>query len=471
MKPAVRAAELRQLIAYHRKRYYVDDDPELADGEYDALERELAEIEAAHPELVTPDSPTLRVGGEPPDALDSFTHRSPMLSLDNAFGIDELREWQARLAKALGDRPVSYSVEAKVDGLSIALHYEEGLLVRGVTRGNGTTGEDVTPNVRTIQSIPLRLIDAPPQLETRGEVFMPRSAFKALNERQAENGDKIFANPRNAAAGTLRMLDARVVAERQLDCFIYELTSVEPGGLPPTHAAALARARDLGLKTNPLNELCDDLDGVIAFYERLAAERDALDYEIDGVVVKVNELDARDEAGTTSKFPRWAVAIKYPAEQATTKVLDIVVQVGRTGKLTPVAELEPVQLAGTTVSRATLHNEDEIERKDVRKNDTVLVEKAGEIIPQVVKTIVAKRPKGTRRFKMPERCPSCQTDTVRLEGEVARYCTDATCPAQLRERICTSPAAAASTSKGSAQHWSTSCSSRSSSPTSAISTA
>lgn len=435
MKPAARAAELREQIAYHRKRYYVDDDPELADAEYDALERELREIETAHPELVTPDSPSLRVGGEPAEGFETFSHRTRMLSLDNAFGIDELREWSKRLDKALGDRPVTYSVEAKVDGFSLACHYEDGLFVRGVTRGDGQVGEDVTPNVRTIQSIPLRLIDAPKRVEARGEAFMPKSAFRDLNEKRAKDGLSLFANPRNAAAGAVRMLDARAVAERELDCFFYELTAIEPDRLPPTHGEALERARSMGLRTNPLNEICDDLDGVIDFYERLQDKRPKLDYEIDGVVVKVNELDARDEAGETSKFPRWAVAIKYPAEQATTIVRDIVIQVGRTGKLTPVAELEPVQLAGTTVSRATLHNEDEIERKDVRKQDTVFVEKAGEIIPQVVKVVTARRPKGTRRFKMPENCPSCGTEAVRLEGEVARYCTNAACPAQLRERI------------------------------------
>jgi DNA ligase (NAD+) len=431
---AARAGELRELIAYHRKRYYVDDDPEISDGEYDRLERELIRIEQDYPDLQTPDSPTLRVGGEPAEGFDSREHSTPMLSLDNAYDEEELREWQARLARTLGEASPSYMVEPKVDGVSIAIHYRDGLLECGVTRGDGLSGEDVTPNVRTIRSIPLRLLQPLPHVEVRGEVFLPRPAFERLNRQRADSGEPLFANPRNAAAGQLRRLDSRITATIGLDCFFYALESVE-GTAPPTHREGLALLRELGLRTNPLNEICDDIDGVIGFYRRLETSRPTLEYEIDGVVVKVDQLDLRGRAGATSKFPRWAVALKYPAEQATTRVRAIVVNVGRTGKLTPVAELEPVPVAGTTVSRATLHNEDEVARKDVRVGDTVLIEKAGEIIPQVIKVISSKRPKGSRRFRLPERCPVCDSAAVREEGEVARYCTNAACPAQLRERV------------------------------------
>jgi len=421
-------------IARHRKRYYVDADPDVSDAEYDALEHELREIEERWPELVTPDSPTLRVGGEPADSFPTFRHRVPLLSLDNAYDASELRRWEQRLSRALGGAPATFVVEPKVDGLSISLHYRDGLLEHGVTRGDGAVGEVVTPNVRTVRSIPLRLIEAGSQVEVRGEVFFPRSAFRELNRRREEAGEPAFANPRNAAAGTLRLLDARVTAERRLDCFFYELAASD-GGLPATQHASLERLRELGLRTNPLNARCEDLEQVLEQVDRLRERRDSLDYEIDGAVVKVDELALRERAGSTSKFPRWAVAVKYPAEQATTRVREIVVQVGRTRKLTPVAELEPVLLAGTTVARATLHNEDEVARKDVRVGDTVWIEKAGEIIPQVVKVVPARRPRRARRFRMPERCPVCDSATLRADGEVARYCTNADCPAQRAEAL------------------------------------
>lgn len=431
---AQRARELREQIAYHRKRYYVDDDPEISDAEYDRLERELVEIERRFPDLQTPDSPSLRVGGEPAAGFATFRHATPLLSLDNAYDEKELRDWEKRLLKALGVDRVAFMVEPKVDGLSIAVHYIDGVLERGVTRGDGSVGEVVTSNVRTIRSVPLRLLRPVSRLEVRGEVFLPRDAFRTLNRERAASGETLFANPRNAAAGQLRRLDPRVTASIGLDCFFYALAAYEGEG-PQTHAESLELMRSLGLRTNRLNERCDDLDGVLDFFERLSRERESLDYEIDGVVVKVDDLAARARAGATSKFPRWAVALKYPAQQATTHVQRIVVQVGRTGKLTPVAELEPVALAGTTVSRATLHNEDEVDRKDVRAGDTVLIEKAGEIIPQVVKVIASARTKGTRRFEMPTRCPVCDSDAVREEGEAARYCTGAACPAQMRERL------------------------------------
>jgi len=430
-----RAEELRQLIAYHRSRYYVDDDPEISDAEYDALERELVSIEREYLDVASADSPTLRVGGEPSEAFSSFRHSQPLLSLDNAYDDQELHDWEARLQRALGDARPTFAVEPKVDGVSIAIHYRDGVLERGVTRGDGSVGEDVTPNVRTIQSVPLRLVRAVPWLEVRGEIFMPRPAFEELNRRQLEAGQKIYANPRNSAAGSLRLLDAKITAQRRLSCFFYALAGLEGEELPPTQRESLSLLRELGLRTNPLNEVCADTAGVLDHYRHVAALRDSLGYEIDGVVVKVNERELQQLAGATSKFPRWAVALKFPALQATTRVGAITVQVGRTGKLTPVADLEPVLLAGTTVSRATLHNEDDVERKDVRVGDTVVIEKAGEIIPQVVKVVEARRPAGVRRFRMPERCPVCDAAAVREEGEVARYCSNAACPAQLREKL------------------------------------
>ena len=430
-----RARELRHEIAVHRKRYYIDNDPDVSDAEYDALERELVEIEQAFPESITSDSPTQRVGGEPSSGFKSYRHRTPLLSLDNSYGPEELRQWETRLRRALDDIEPTYMVEPKIDGLSVAVHFENGRLERGVTRGDGTVGEDVTPNVRTIRSIPLRLMDGEARaLEARGEVFLPRGVFESLNLERAAAGEPPFANPRNAAAGALRMLDARITAQRKLDCFFYDVAFWE-GPPRKTHEESFELLHELGLRTNPLNRVCATIDEVLGVFDELGRMRETLDYEIDGMVVKVNELALRDVAGATSKFPRWAVALKYPAQQATTRVVKIVVQVGRTGKLTPVAELEPVQLAGTTVSRATLHNEDEVERKDVREGDTVFVEKAGEIIPQVIKTVFARRPRGAKRFRMPQRCPVCASDAVRAEGEAARYCTNVACPAQQREKL------------------------------------
>jgi len=435
-----RAEELRRLIAYHRKRYYVDDDPELTDAEYDALERELGEIEKAWPVLITEDSPTQRVGGQPAEGFPTYRHATPLLSLDNAYDEGDLREWEARLLRVLGDERPTYVVEPKIDGLSISVHYRDGQLERGVTRGDGEVGEVVTANVRTIRSIPERLERPVRFLEARGEIFMPRHAFAGLNLQREAAGQPPFANPRNAAAGAVRLLDPRITAERKLDCFFYSAAAVEgdpsgAGAAPLRQAEALALLRELGLPINPLHRKCEDLQQVLEYVEQMRSQRDELDYEIDGVVVKVDEPELRERAGATSKFPRWAVAVKYPAEQASTRVRAIAVQVGRTGKLTPVAELEPVRVAGSTVSRATLHNEDEVARKDVRAGDTVRIEKAGEIIPQVIRVELDQRPAGTQPFRMPEACPVCGSDAVREEGEVARYCTNAACPAQSREKL------------------------------------
>jgi DNA ligase (NAD+) len=432
-KAAARAGALRRLIAHHRKRYYVDDAPEISDAEYDALERELRGIEEAFPDLVTPDSPTQRVGGEPAEAFRAFRHRTPLLSLDNAYSEADLRAWEERLARALeGERPARYAVEPKVDGLSIAVAWRDGVLERGVTRGDGVVGEDVTSNVRTIRSIPLRLTRPVAFLEARGEAYMPRAAFEELNRQRAEAGEPPFANPRNAAAGSVRLLDPRITASRRLDCVFYVLAEIEGEAAPPSHLERLSLLRELGLRTSPLNEACSSLDEALRRVARLEEKRRALDYEIDGAVVKVDDTALHPRAGATSKFPRWAIAYKYAPEQATTVVRDIAVQVGRTGALTPVAELVPVQLAGTTVSRATLHNEDEVKRKDVRVGDTVFIEKAGEIIPQVVSVVLAKRPKSSRPFVLPARCPVCGSAVAREEGEVASRCTGATCPAKRR---------------------------------------
>jgi DNA ligase (NAD+) len=433
--PNARAQALREQIAHHRRKYYVDNAPEVADAEYDALERELEAIEAEHPQLITPDSSSLRVGGEPSDAFVNVRHHTPLLSLDNAYSEEELRAWDERLTRAVGRSVGRYVVEPKVDGLSIALWYREGFLDRAVTRGNGIVGEDVTANVRTIHSIPERLSRPVPFLEARGEIFMPRGSFQALNETRRSAGEPPFANPRNAAAGSLRLLDTGITSSRRLDGFFYALAEIVGDDPPHTHSQGLALLEALGLSVNPLNAICRSLDEVMAGIDAIRGLRKRLEYEIDGAVVKADDLELQRRAGSTSKFPRWAVAYKYPPEQAQTRVLDIVVQVGRTGTLTPVAELAPVVLAGTTVSRATLHNEDEVARKDVRVGDTVVIEKAGEIIPQVMRVLTERRAKRTKRFLMPKVCPVCGSQAVREEGEVASRCTGVSCPAKRREAL------------------------------------
>lgn len=433
--PKSRAEELRKQISYHRRKYYLDDAPEVSDAEYDTLERELKAIEAEHPELIAPDSESLQVGGEPSAAFVNVRHRTPLLSLDNAYSEDDLRAWDERLTRALGRPADRFVVEPKIDGLSIALWYRDGILERAVTRGNGIVGEDVTANVLTIRSIPRRLSRPTPFVEVRGEIFMPRASFQALNEARAEAGEAPFANPRNAAAGSVRLLDSRITASRRLDVYFYVLAEIEGEDAPTTHAEGLARLKELGLRANRLNSVCGSLDEVIERIESIRGMRDRLDYEIDGAVVKTDDLAFQRDAGATSKFPRWAIAYKYPPEQAETRVMAIIVQVGRTGALTPVAELTPVTLSGTTVSRATLHNEDEVARKDVRAGDTVVIEKAGEIIPQVVRVLTERRPVAAKRFVMPKRCPACGSETVREEGEVASRCTGVACPAKRRETL------------------------------------
>jgi DNA ligase (NAD+) len=431
-----RIATLRDEIRRHEHLYYVLDRPEISDQDYDALDRELRDLEAQFPDLVTPDSPTQRVGEKPSEEFPSFVHRAPMLSLDNTYSADELREFEERIFRVVGKREIAYVAELKIDGLSMALHYEGGRLARAVTRGDGVRGDDVTPNARAIRAIPLVLRgdEVPPALEVRGEVYLPRTRFEAINREREEAEEEPFANPRNAAAGTMKSLDARVVAKRGLDVFLYAIAHVE-GAAPRSQWEALERLRSWGLRTNPTSRRCAGLGEVMAFVEEWRDGRATLEYEIDGVVLKVDDFALQQELGFTSKFPRWAIAYKYPAMQAATVVEAIEVQVGRTGKLTPVAHLAPVALAGATVSRATLHNEEEIARKDVRVGDTVLIERGGEVIPKVVRVLEEKRPAGAVPWTPPERCPACSTPAVKPEGEVDRRCPNASCPAQLEERL------------------------------------
>jgi len=429
---------LREEIQRHEELYYVNDNPEISDAEYDELLARLKKLEEQHPQLVTPDSPTQRVGGRSVQDFPEVVHRRPMLSLDNSYNIDELRAFDQRCKRLAETRPLEYVAELKIDGVSISLVYEDQILVRGVTRGDGRSGEDVTPNARTIRSVPLRLREKGQAVgavaEVRGEVFIPRSVFERTNVEREEQGEARFANPRNAAAGTLRQLDSKIVATRKLDLFAYDLITGDrkPFG---TQWEALNWLETAGFRVNRHRALCSSIEEVIEFCNQMEAQRDDLGYEIDGIVVKVNSTALQDEFGTTQKSPRWAVAYKYPARQATTKVVAITVQVGRTGALTPVANLEPVLLAGTTVSRATLHNADEIKRLGVRIGDWVLIEKGGEVIPKVLKVIESKRTGTEKRFRMPKKCPVCGGEISRPDGEVVARCVAADCPAQLKGRL------------------------------------
>ena len=430
--------ELRNEIRRHDELYYVNDAPEISDREYDLLLEKLQQLETANPELITPDSPTQRVGGRPAEGFPEVVHTRPMMSLDNSYNIDELRAFDERCRRLAEGRPLDYVAELKIDGLSLSLQYEDGVLVRGVTRGDGRIGEDVTQNARTIRSVPLRIkpeakrIDSP--LEVRGEVFIPLEVFRRTNAEREEQGEPRFANPRNAAAGAIRQLDSRLVARRKLDMFVYDL--LVGGRKPfPTHWESLAWLEKAGFRVNPHRKLCSTIDEVIDFANEKETLRDDLGYEIDGLVVKVNSAALQDEFGATQKAPRWAIAYKYPARQAATQVLDIVVQVGRTGALTPVAHLEPVFLAGTTVARATLHNEDEIRRLDVKIGDWVMIEKSGEIIPKVLKVIKEKRTGKEKDFEPPAQCPVCGGLISRPEGEVVARCVAADCRAQLVGRL------------------------------------
>ncbi len=431
-----RVAELRAEIRRHERLYYAQHQPEISDQAYDKLERELRELEAENPQLITPDSPTQRVGENPSQEFASFTHRVPMLSLDNTYNEDELGEFQERIFRLVGELELDYTAELKIDGLSIALHYENGVLVRGVTRGDGVCGDDVTPNVRAIRAVPLRLQgdDVPEQLEARGEVYFPRSLFEALNREREAQGAELYANPRNTAAGSMKSLDARVIAERGLDVFLYSVAQLTGASLTGQWDT-LQHLKRWGLRTNPESRLCHGLEQVLAFCREWLGKREGLQYDIDGVVVKVDDFALQRELGFTSKFPRWAIAFKYPARQATTVVQAIQVQVGRTGRLTPVAHLDPVLLAGSTVARATLHNEEEIARKDVRVGDTVVIEKGGDVIPKLIEVVLARRPADAVPWTPPLACPVCGALAEKPEGEADRRCTNASCPAQLEEAL------------------------------------
>lgn len=431
---AVEIEKLRAEIERHSDLYYLQDSPEISDYEFDQLLEKLKAIEAEHPELITPDSPTQRVGGKAA-SLKPFTHTVPLMSLENSYSLDDLKAFTERCEKLAEGRKLDYVAELKIDGLSVSLHYTDGILVTGATRGDGVVGDEVTQNVKTIHTIPLRLKkDAPAHAEVRGEVFLSRSQFKKINEELEMQGEKTFANPRNCASGTLRMLDSQIVASRRLDMFPYDAFTGSRK-MFPTHIEIFEWCSANGFNVNPHHRLCKDFAELSAFIAEMEELRDSLDYDIDGVVVKVNSTALQDEFGTTSKAPRWAIAYKYPARQATTRLLDIAVQVGRTGALTPVAHLEPVLLAGTTVSRASLHNEDEIKRLGIKIGDHVLIEKSGEIIPQVLQAVVSRRDGSEREFEFPEKCPVCGFDAVRPEGEAVRRCTNPVCPAKIKGRI------------------------------------
>lgn len=427
-----RVQELRDLLNQYGYEYYVLDQPSVPDAEYDKLMNELIEIEESFPELKTADSPTQRIGGQVLDAFEKVQHQTSMLSLGNAFNEEDLRDFDRRVRQAVEDE-FSYVCELKIDGLAVSLRYEDGYLVLGATRGDGTTGENITENLKTIRSIPLR-IKEPLSMEVRGEAFMPRKSFEALNEAKMERDEVPFANPRNAAAGSLRQLDPKIAAKRNLDIFVYAMT--DTGELEiDSHSESLNLLDDLGFKTNKERQTCETIDDVIAYIESWQTKRPELSYDIDGIVVKVDSFDQQAELGTTAKSPRWAIAYKFPAEEVVTKLVNIELAVGRTGVITPTAILEPVQVAGTTVQRASLHNEDLIREKDIRIGDYVVVKKAGDIIPEVVNVIEEKRTGEEQEFTMPTYCPECESELVRLEGEVALRCINPSCPAQIREGL------------------------------------
>lgn len=426
--------DLRNIIRYHSNLYYNLDAPEISDAEYDRLMRRLIELEEKHPELITPDSPTQKVGGQPATEFKTVEHTIPMLSLANAFSPEDLRAFDKRVRSALKQNEVEYVAELKIDGLAVSLLYEKGILVRGATRGDGTVGEDITMNIRTIRSLPLRLFASPPLLEVRGEAYLSKKEFVRINQERREAEENPFANPRNAAAGSLRQLNPKIAAERRLDIFFYGMAQVEGRELE-THWEVLDYLQSLGLKVNPNRRICKNIEEIIAYCEEWREKRHELPYEIDGVVVKVNSLAEQEILGATVKVPRWAIAYKFPPEQAKTKIREIIVTVGRTGTLTPNAVLDPVYLAGTTVSRATLHNEEIIRQKDIRIGDTVIVQKAGDIIPEVVEVVKEERTGSEKEFQMPNTCPACGSEVVKTEGEVAVRCQNLTCPAIMREAI------------------------------------
>ena len=440
--PRRRVAELRDQIARHDYRYYVLDEPSVPDAEYDRLMLELRELESAHPDLITPDSPTQRVSGQPAAGFAEVRHGVAMLSLDNAFTDEDIRNFARRVRTRLGidTEELEYEAEPKLDGLAVSLTYRRGELALAATRGDGATGEDITANIRTIKAIPLRLRTAAPELlEARGEVYMPLDGFRRMNAAAAASGEKVFANPRNAAAGSLRQLDARITAKRPLAAFFYAVGQWQGGAPPTSQSALIAQLGAWGLRTCPQIELVRGFEGCLAYYRSIGARRAELPYQIDGVVYKVNSRHEQETLGFVSRAPRWAIAHKFPADEALTIVRDIEFQVGRTGVLTPVARLDPVTVAGVVVSNATLHNMDEVERKDVRRGDTVVVRRAGDVIPEVVRVMLERRPTGKHApepVRLPERCPVCSSPVLRTPGEAAARCTGGfICPAQRKESL------------------------------------
>lgn len=437
MDPLTQIQRLRSEIRHHEEQYYIHSSPEIADAEFDRLLHELERLEAEHPDLVTPDSPTQRVAGRPTESFPTVEHLAPMLSLDNAYDEEDLRAFDERLRKGagLGDAPVPYVTELKIDGLSIALTYEDGRLVRGATRGDGVRGEDVTANVRTIRAIPLSLRKAPRgRLEVRGEVYLPRASFARINREREEEGEPLFANPRNAAAGTMRNLDPALVAVRRLAAFTYQLL-LQDGSPPPRHFEMLTAMKAWGLPVEPHFQYCNGISEVIEFCRNWADKRLQMDFDTDGVVMKLDDLALRQRLGSTAKFPRWATAFKFPAQQAHTRLLRIRVNVGRTGANTPYAELEPVFLAGSTISMATLHNAEDIARKDLREGDTVVIEKAGDVIPRVVAPVLNLRPETSVPWQMTTTCDACGSELRRDEDEVVWRCENSSCPARLRRSL------------------------------------
>ena len=431
-----RVAKLRELINYHNYRYYVLDSPEISDAEYDEFMRELKQLEEAHPELITPDSPTQRVGAAPVEAFGVVEHPQPLLSLANAFSDEELETWYRRASNLLGSRKTDFVCELKIDGLAVALTYVNGLLDVGATRGDGYRGENITQNLRTIKSIPLSVPkEAPPRFEVRGEVYLPKTGFKKLNEERAKEDLPLFANPRNAAAGSVRQLDSRITAQRPLDIFVYGLGWAEGKAVPDTHWEIMQYLKSLGFKINPNIALYHTIAEVKDYYEKWVENQEELPYEADGVVVKINSIPFQVELGFVGREPRWAIAYKFPAIQGTTRLLDIGINVGRTGSLNPYAILEPVQVGGVTIKHAALHNEEDIHRKDIRIGDWVVIQRAGEVIPEIVEPIVSRRTGKEKIFRMPRTCPVCGAEVIKPEGEAMHRCTNAACPAQALERI------------------------------------
>ncbi|MDH4269686.1 MAG: NAD-dependent DNA ligase LigA [Dehalococcoidia bacterium] len=431
-----RIEELRETINHHNYRYYVLDSPEVSDAEYDELMKELRQLEHEHPELVTPDSPTQRIGAPPVEAFGVVEHPQPLLSLANAFSYEELAAWHKRVSNLLGGRQFDLVCEPKIDGLAVALTYVDGLLVTGATRGDGYRGENITQNLKTVRSIPLSVPkDAPPRFEVRGEVYLPKAGFKKLNEERAKEELPLFANPRNAAAGSVRQLDSSITARRPLDIFVYGLGWAEGKAVPDTHWEIMQYLKSLGFKINPNIALVRSLDEAEKYHQSWAESREKSPYEADGIVAKVNSIALQQELGTVAHEPRWAIAYKFPGVQGTTKLLDIGINVGRTGSLNPYAILEPVRVGGVVISSAALHNEEDIHRKDIRIGDWVVVQRAGEVIPEIVEPIVSRRTGKEKVFHMPARCPVCGSEVIKPEGEAMHRCTNATCPSQALERI------------------------------------